>query len=85
MGQTDLCMRTTLNLDDELAVAAKKRAAEEQTTLTRILEDALREYLRPKEPEVAYELTLPARSMGLRPGIDPDDRDSLYEAMDGSR
>ena len=45
-------MRTTLNLDDELVIRAKVRAAEQRTTLTAVVEAALRAALdeRPKGP-----------------------------------
>jgi putative antitoxin of VapBC-like toxin-antitoxin system len=37
------CMRTTLVLDDKLMVQAKKRAADRKTTVSEIVNDALRE------------------------------------------
>lgn len=37
-----ICVRTTLNLDDALAAQARRRAAAEGKTLTRLIEDALR-------------------------------------------
>lgn len=40
-------MRTTLVLDDRLVKAAKRRAADSGTTLSEIVNDALREALRP--------------------------------------
>lgn len=44
-------MRTTLNLNDDLARRAKKAAADRGTTLTALIEDALREKLtRPAFP-----------------------------------
>lgn len=38
-------MRTTLNLDDQLLVSAKHRALEENVSLARVIESALRESL----------------------------------------
>jgi hypothetical protein len=37
-----LCMRTTLQINDQLLIRAKKIAAETHRTLTSIIEDALR-------------------------------------------
>jgi hypothetical protein len=77
-------MRTTLNLDDRLMRDAKKRAAEEGETLTRILEKALRAYLRPptvRRGEFRFQpLVKEGRPV---PGVNWDDRDSLYERMEG--
>jgi len=38
-------MRTTLNIDDELLNSAKHRALEENVSLVRVIESALRETL----------------------------------------
>jgi hypothetical protein len=40
-----ICMRTTLNLDDELAAAAKAEASRRGTTVTSLIEDGLRRVL----------------------------------------
>ena len=44
---TYFCMKTTLNFDDRLIREAKARAARDGDTLTRLIERALRDYLRP--------------------------------------
>ncbi len=77
-------MRTTLDMDDAVLRAAKKRAAEDGETLTRLLERALRLYLRPPSRRPgAFKLDLLTRRGRLLPGVDVDDRDSLYERMEG--
>ncbi len=79
------CMRTTLDLDDELMRAVKRRAADTGRTMTEVLEDALREGLRP--PSVAgdgYRFEWKTVRGTLRAGIDLADRNSLFEAMEGS-
>ena len=48
-----ICMRTTVVLDDELVKKAKKRAAELRTTLSEVINQALRE---------AVSKSLPRRS-----------------------
>ncbi len=40
-----ICMRTTVVLDDGLVMAAKKRAAESRTTLSAVINEALRDAL----------------------------------------
>ncbi|MDX1394924.1 MAG: type II toxin-antitoxin system VapB family antitoxin [Gemmatimonadota bacterium] len=51
------CMRTTLDLDDDLMRAVKQRAAETQRTITSIVETALRELLRREdEPAAPFRL-----------------------------
>ncbi len=78
-------MRTTLNFDDRLIRAAKSRAAQDGETLTRLVERALREYLDgPRVPSKPFRLELLIKE-GTRtmPGVNLDDRDSLYELMEG--
>jgi len=38
-----ICMRTTLVLDDKLLTQAKKRAADRKTTVSEVVNDALRD------------------------------------------
>jgi hypothetical protein len=78
-----ICMRTTLNLDDELMRAVKRRAAEIGSTMTEIFEQALREHLRGNterdQPFVFHWVTVKGRAL---PGVDITDRDALYEQME---
>ncbi|MBI2058602.1 MAG: DUF2191 domain-containing protein [Nitrospirae bacterium] len=79
-------MRTTLDLDDGLVRAAKRRALEAGTTLTRVIEDALRLVLRPPaKKQKPFRLKLLTFKGELRPGVDLSDRDSLYEIMEGRK
>jgi hypothetical protein len=78
------CMRTTLNLDDELMRQTKTTAIERGITLTALIEEALREHLRGAgEPRPSWRLRLVTAGGVTRPGVDLDDRDSLYERMEG--
>ncbi len=80
------CMRTTLDLDDELVKEIKRRAADSGRTLTAVIEDTLREGLRPREKQgKPYRLRIPIVKGKLLPGVDLNDRDSLYDIMDGLR
>jgi len=77
-------MRTTLDLDDSVLRQAKKLAAEEGKTLTRIVEEALRERVSPrKNLGKGFKLRLLTKKGRLIPGIDLADRDALYERMEG--
>lgn len=76
-------MRTTLVLDDHLFREAKVRAARDGETLTRLVERAVRQYLRDhparREP---YRLELIISEGRPTPGVNFDDRDSLHEWME---
>jgi plasmid stability protein len=77
-------MRTTVDLDDELLAAARRRAAERGTSLTAFIEEALAAALaaRPvKGPR--FKLRWKPHSGRLRAGIDLSDRDALFDAMEG--
>ena len=79
-------MRTTINLPDELILQAKKAALEADTTLTEIIEDALREALEKKRRRKAarkeFKLITYGKG-GVWPGVDLDDTSSLLDIMDG--
>jgi hypothetical protein len=76
-------MKTTLNLDDRLLTRAKTLAAREGTTLTALIEEALRAHLAPK-PRSAKRprLQLPTVKGTALPKVDIADRDALFDAMD---
>ncbi len=76
-------MRTTIRLDGELLARAKRAALERGTTLTALIEDALRRTL---VPDAAQPRRLrPLRTFrgdGLQPGVDLDDTAALLDVMD---
>jgi hypothetical protein len=78
-------MRTTLDLDEAVLRAAKRRAAEEGKSLTRLIEEALREFLRGPRPRggARFRLRLLTKKGRRVPGVDLADRDALYERMEG--
>jgi plasmid stability protein len=81
-----ICMRTTLNLDDQLMRTLKQRAAETGRTMTEMIEEALREMLaRPVEPTERRTFSWVTVRGKVRPGIDIADRDSLLGAMEDRR
>ncbi len=77
-------MRTTIRMDDELLRRAKEHAASSGTTLTHVIEDAVRQLLaRRRVSRVREPVRLPTfRGEGLQPGIDLDDTAALVELMD---
>ena len=75
-------MRTTLDLDDRLLIAAKKHAASGKTSLTRVIEDALRMYLEPRRGGPPYELELLVKKGARPPAVDVADREALYGWLD---
>ena len=80
------CMRTTLNLDDELIREVKRRAIETQRTMTRVIEDALREsFARENKTPKQYKLCWRTARGRLLPGVDLTDRDALIDRMEERR
>lgn len=77
-------MRTTVRLDEQLLREAKQYALETGCTLTKLLEQSLRETLarskhRPKSRQVTLKTT---GGTGLQPGVDLDDSASLLDFME---
>jgi hypothetical protein len=79
-----LCMRTTVDLPDELLRQARTRAAEEGTTLTALLTEGLRLRLSDAAPGRKRQRKLPTSVVGggLQPWIDPSSNASLLDAAD---
>ncbi len=77
-------MRTTIRMDDDLLRRAKEHAARTGTTLTRVIEHAVRQLLaRRRVSQVREPVRLPTFcGEGLQPGIDLDDTAALVELMD---
>ena len=76
------CMKTTIDLPDDLLIEAKKRAAELRRSLKSLIEAGLREQLEKTDPTHAA----PRRHIhwwtvdgGLPPRLDPSDRESMSE------
>ena len=78
------CMRTTIDIDDRLLALAKKKALADGTTLRAVVESALRLALYPpKKGSTSFQLKWKTVRGKRLPGVDPSDRDSLYEKMEG--
>lgn len=76
-------MRTTISIDDDLYRRAKARAARTGQTVSQIIEDAVRDALRPRRG-VAETRELPTfGGSGVLPGVDLTDAASMSDVMDG--
>ena len=77
-------MRTTVRLDANLLAEAKKHAAESGTTLTALIEDALRELLaRSRLHAISNPVRLvTVKGGGLRTGVSLDSGAILLDRMD---
>lgn len=75
-------MRTTLDLDGTLMREARKRAAEENRTLTSLIEEAVRLLLTRKRERGPHQLRWVTKRGAARPPIDVSDRTALYDRME---
>ena len=80
-----IVIRTTIRLPEDLIRAVKRLAVETDRTMTRVIEDALREALtRRDRPPDRREVHLPTfPGGGVRPGVDLDDTAALLDLMEG--
>ncbi len=80
----DALMRTTIRLDDQLLADARSLALRSGTTLTAMIEEALRESIaRRRQAPVTQRVELPTfRGDGLQPGVDLDDSSALLDLME---
>ena len=82
----DMTQRTTVRLAPELLRAAKKKAAEEGSTVTSLIEEGLRRVVygdaSQKVPQKPFKLKVSKAKGGMRPGFDLTDMSTIYEAED---
>lgn len=80
-------MRTTIRLDDQLYSQVRQLAAKRNTTITAVIEDALRQLLTNQqviqERPTVYVTTVDGE--GLLPGVDLDDSAALLALMESDR
>lgn len=77
-----ICMRTTINLPDGLAEAAKRRAAAEGRTFTSLIEEGLRTVI---DRSTSHDPTIALPSFGRRAGVilvDLHDREATWAALE---
>jgi len=77
-------LRTTIRIDEDLYRRAKARAAADGHTVSEVIEDAVREALRPRRRAVAGVEPLPVFTGGLgtQPFVDLDDNAAVADVMD---
>gem|GEM_PF-597965 len=79
-----LRVRTTIDINDELLRAAKRRAADDRAPLKRVIESALLNYLGGKErAPMDYRLDWHTEHGRIQAGVRLDDRDALFDRMEG--
>ena len=77
-------MRTTINIDDQIFLEAKKFAADSNKTFAGVIEDALRTALARRSAQKSGPISLVTmKGSGVRHGVDLDDGQSLLDIMDG--
>ncbi|HKU41770.1 MAG TPA: DUF6364 family protein [Polyangiales bacterium] len=75
--------KTTLNIDERLLARAKALALREGTTLTAIVEEALRARLAPRpKGDQAFEFSLPTVKGTAPPSVDIADREAVFDLLD---
>jgi hypothetical protein len=77
-------MRTTITLADDVLAEVKRLAVDSGTSMSKVVEDALRESLaRRREAPLRPRVELPTDgSGGLQPGVDLDDNAALLDLME---
>ena len=81
-----LRMRTTIEINDELLRRAKRRAADEGSALRQVIEAALRLYLSERSSfPTRYKLRWRTERGRIQAGVRLDDRDALFDLMEGRR
>ncbi len=78
-------MRTTIEIGDDLLRQAKRKAADEGVPLREIVELALRHFLSGPRRDERYSLSWSTEEGPTQPGVNLDDRDLLFDLMDGRR
>ena len=77
-------MRTTLTLDEDVAVRLRHEMARTGAGMKVVVNALLRRGLEAsKAEEIARPFTVQARSMGLKAGMDMDDIAGLLDFLDG--
>lgn len=77
-------MKTTLDLNDQLLASAKALAAQQRTSLTRVIEEGLQLRLRAKAAEPSQSrkrLPIFKGRGGLVAGVEPRSNKALLEAL----
>jgi hypothetical protein len=82
-----LCVRTTVDLSDDLFIELKRVAAESRRTLKELIEDAIRCSLARGTPTgrtKESQRIITFRGRGVQPGVNLDSMRELLDIMEGS-
>lgn len=82
-----LCVRATVDIDDDLLIELKRVAAERRQSLKELIEDAIRSSLahrrKPRnQKEIQHRVTF--RGRGVQRGVNLDSMRELLDIMEGS-
>jgi hypothetical protein len=80
-------VKTTIELPDDLLIAAKKRAAETRTTLRELMERSLRRELQAQQnekPRKRRKIRWVTSKGGLPPGLDISNREKMHEWLEAN-
>ncbi len=83
-----LCMRTTIDIDDDLLREVKRYAVENDRTMRAVIEEALRsDLVRRKRRRDALEVdeVITFKGRGTKPGVDLDSTADLLDLMESGR
>ena len=75
-------MRTTIRIDEDLYRRAKAQAARTGRTVSEVIEDAVRDALRPRARDRQLSELPVYGGSGVLPGVDLGDRVALLDRMD---
>jgi len=79
-----LCMRTTIDIDDALYRELKKEAAKRGMKFREVVHEHLRRARALRSKKSPYQFRWKTDPPGrIQPGVRLDDRDSLFDLMDG--
>jgi metal-responsive CopG/Arc/MetJ family transcriptional regulator len=82
-----LCMRTTIDIDDDLFLELKRVAAEKRQSLKALIEDAIRSSLSRRYTATRgteNQAVITFRGNGVRSGVNLDSMSELLDVMDGT-
>ncbi len=84
-SDTYLCMRTTVDIDDDLLAEAKAVAVRERRSVRSLIEEGLRKVIRPvaaKDRGKGFDLPVSSAGGGVMPGVDFSKHSALLDLMD---
>ena len=78
----DVSMRTTINIEDDLAERLKAEAHAKNRSFTNVVNETIRAGLKPEAPSPQRYRTVPWDAGRLAPGIDPTKFNQLAEELE---